>query len=91
MDGYIRAGYLDCILLYIATGQYMYCSIGQFCKMYCLLNLNDLYFPGGYTIGAKPNWIAWFAPVDLSSVQKPNLITWAAESFFSSAMVNDVI
>ncbi len=68
--GWVRAGYLDCILLYIATGQYMYYGIGQ-CKRFCFLDLNYLYFPGGYRIGAKPNWIAWFAPVDLSSVQNP--------------------
>ncbi len=30
-------------------------SIGQFYKRVSLLNLNFLYYPGGYTIGGKPN------------------------------------
>jgi hypothetical protein len=28
--------------------------------------------PGGYTIGAKPNWIARVSPLVMTSVQNPN-------------------
>jgi hypothetical protein len=58
---------LDCILICIANWTVV---LGSFTKGNRLRKLNYLYSPGGYTIGAKPNWIAVVAPEDMSSVRK---------------------
>jgi hypothetical protein len=52
---------LDCILVCIAKPE-------LFVLPWWISKSSSL---GGYTTGAKHNWIAWVAPVDMSSVQKP--------------------
>jgi hypothetical protein len=83
---------LDCISICNAYWT-LTVVLGSFTSGIAFKNLNyfSYYCPGGYTIGAKPNWIAWVAPMDMSSGQNPTRYPWVAEFFLSACWRTTVL